>query len=714
MTKLNQQLTLTSIKEKLTDTVVWSSNVFLIVAVASSLSRIPVLGFLPVMYFHILASAAFIAVFLCRKSLSTKFKGAFVCFSFFVIGVSGVHNFGISAAGVFFIYSSCIISSLIINVRTGLIIAVLGLFTLFLHFYLYRFTSFEFNVAQGDYNGTNGAWALIISVYIYVTSISLFLIHRFFNYLKILLERQQVDLDKQSNQLEYSTILLRTIINRLPFDILWKDKSLTYVSANEGFAKYIGKSQGISHYSQLAGKTDQDFFCEETININKKMEQALLSGESELFTYEHTETNSDGRLLYKQIQRIGLTDKDESIMGVLVVSNDITHLKELEFNALEAKAEAQRANAAKSEFLANMSHEIRTPLNGIFGLLDLGRQSNDVDRIHHFLKKAEQSASLLTKILNDVLDLSKIEAKQLQLETIDFNLHDVMLKAGEIFEEQAVLKDLAFESDFIGDKQLNLIGDPTRILQILVNLISNALKFTHKGCIKVKISQLVSEDHAKVELSVIDSGIGISQSNIPYLFDSFKQAQSSIARQYGGTGLGLAIVKSLCEQLNGELKVSSIVDKGSQFSLRFKLPVSQQHAAQEYQVPLLTTFTGVHILLVEDNEINQEIAQAMLSQAGFQVTLAGNGKEAIELMNHTRFDFVYMDIQMPVMDGLTAIKIIRRNKQWCNIPVVALTANVMAGEIANYISCGFNGHIGKPYSREKLIAGVSSHLLENA
>ena len=382
------------------------------------------------------------------------------------------------------------------------------------------------------------------------------------------------------------------------------------------------------------------------------------------------------------------------------LTEEIDYVKRMEQELKLAKDKAEEMSQAKGEFLANMSHEIRTPMNGVIGTLQLLSDTKLGAAQQEYVDTAHKSAHSLLTILNDILDLSKIEAGKLNIELIPLDIREIVSELITLHSMTAEEKVIRLHADI--DEQLPqvLIGDPTRIRQILANLISNALKFTEKGHVLVKISVVSSDDNnADIRMAVEDTGVGIREEIKDRLFNEFTQADGSTTRKYGGTGLGLAIVKQLVEMMHGQFGVESVPGEGSTFWFRVTLGVSAEQTIKqpfEHELELTGNLSG-HVLLVEDNPINQMVAQKMLEKIGIKATLAADGQEALDMLEQDEFDAVLMDCQMPVMDGYEATRRIREQDALLKLPVIAMTANVMEGDREKCIEAGMNDYIGKPF-----------------
>ncbi|MDB5419607.1 MAG: Histidine kinase, gyrase and HSP90-like ATPase [Phenylobacterium sp.] len=386
-----------------------------------------------------------------------------------------------------------------------------------------------------------------------------------------------------------------------------------------------------------------------------------------------------------------------------------TVLRVARHQAQQGEFAAESANTAKSAFLATMSHEIRTPLNGVLGMTQAmaADELSEVQRDR--LSVIHRSGEALLAILNDVLDLSKIEAGKLELETIEFDLGELAQGAYSAFTALANKKGLSFALD-IAQARGRYLGDPTRIRQILYNLISNALKFTDQGEIRVT----ARHDGAMLEIAVADTGVGISPDNLVRLFQKFDQLDSSTTRRYGGTGLGLAICHDLGQLMGGEIAVESRVGEGSRFIVRLPLPMIGEERTPPQLAPAPVSDLKpmrLRVLAAEDNAVNQLVLKTLLHQLGLDPTVVEDGAAAVAAWAAGEWDVILMDVQMPVMDGLTATTTIRDREAETGrsrTPIIALTANAMSHQVEQYLAAGMDGHVAKPIAAADLFQALSA------
>ncbi|MCB0633983.1 MAG: ATP-binding protein [Saprospiraceae bacterium] len=368
---------------------------------------------------------------------------------------------------------------------------------------------------------------------------------------------------------------------------------------------------------------------------------------------------------------------------------------------------AAAANRAKSEFLATMSHEIRTPMNGVIGMADLLSKTPLNAEQSEYLKAIMSSGQNLVSIVNDILDLSKIEAHKMSLEKRMFKLPDLLQETAGLLQEQAQEKGLEFVVDLQKDLPAFMIGDPIRIKQILLNLLSNAIKFTAEGQVVLRTScQMDSEVNGQLLLQVSDTGIGMSENQLSRLFEPFTQAEPSTYRKYGGTGLGLAITYRLVKMMDGEIWVQSELKQGSLFSVQIPCRLAQpslDKAGSELQenqrivTPMLAGDHPLRIMVAEDHPVNQQLMQAVLRRLGYEAALVENGRSAIDAFEHQGYDLIFMDVQMPVMDGVSATRYLRQALPEKKQPVIiAMTANALRGDRENYMAAGMDDYLAKP------------------
>lgn len=391
----------------------------------------------------------------------------------------------------------------------------------------------------------------------------------------------------------------------------------------------------------------------------------------------------------------------------------------------QANHDAQAASAAKSAFLANMSHEIRTPMNGVIGMAHALQTSPLHNDQRHMVETIIQSGTSLTALLNDILDISKIEAGKVELNYQSTNIADVVTDVGQLFKPSAAKKDLTITVELEDDLPSFVLCDPLRVRQCLANLVSNAVKFTMTGGITISVrSEALIEDEGALTLSiaVTDSGIGMTEDAVGRLFEEFMQADQSTTRRFGGTGLGLAVSRKLARLMGGDLTASSVLDEGSCFTLTFKAECGAAPAARAQETAATSASPPStndpqsndktkNLLLVDDNSVNRQVIRALLRDTGLHITEATNGQEALEALAAHTFDVMILDVHMPVMDGIETIGHIRRGAAGrSDIPVIALTADAMPGDRERLLAAGMSDYMSKPVTPKALLAKLEEQL----
>ena len=520
---------------------------------------------------------------------------------------------------------------------------------------------------------------------------------------------------------------LRTLLETIP-DLIWlKDPNGIYLSCNRKFGRYFGAAE-----SEIYGKTDYDFVDRKQADLFREDDQSILATNS-LRVYEEEMTFADDG--HKEIVELIKTTMFESdggkLVGVLGIARDITNRKKAEEElrhyrehledlvrdrTIELEKEKERAeiaDKAKSEFLANMSHELRTPLNAVIGFSELLSSIMSDEKQKNYVKSIKLAGSSLLTLINDILDLSKIEVGMLEIKPTVVNIRSVIGEIVQIFAAKTEKKGIEFLIEIKKNVPDNLLLDEFRIRQILLNLIGNAEKFTEKGYIKISVDNIPAEkDHCGLILLIEDSGIGIDPQNIDKIFEAFKQHDGLDSKKYGGTGLGLAICKKMISAMGGEIAVTSNPGEGSVFEIIIKdiliAPGEITETTSDDNLNLdNTTFEDATILVVDDIETSRKIMKEMLPKIGFKVITAENGKVALDLISNNKPDLIFMDIRMPVLDGVSATIKIKANHETQNIPDIAMTASSSAENRESLLKKGFDQYLSKPFKVSELISILS-------
>ncbi|MBK8667956.1 MAG: PAS domain S-box protein [Saprospiraceae bacterium] len=510
---------------------------------------------------------------------------------------------------------------------------------------------------------------------------------------------------KSENLLKAQEQKYRNIIANMNLGLLEVNNDETIVFANQSFCEMSGYPME----ELIADKTSKFLISETNIDFIGQKQALRKKGNSD--NYELAVRNKNGDIRWWFISGgPNYNDKGEHI-GSIGIHLDITNQKKLEMDLDAARIQAIEASKAKEAFLANMSHEIRTPLNAIIGMIrELGREDL-TSKQQLYLSHSETAARHLLNILNNILDISKIEAGEFDLNIKEFSLSSLISNVKSILQNRAVEKGIKFNVMVSPDISPCLLGDSTRIRQILINLLGNAIKFTDNGKINLLVEVLDEDIHTQtLKFTVSDTGVGMSEDFMTKLFSKFSQEDDNSTRRFDGTGLGMAITMEMVQLMGGHIEVQSQKNQGSVFDVIIKLPIGDPTklyvGISENKIHNLK---GVRILLVEDNDMNRYIASQSLKHFGCDVLEALNGRDAIEKLGRHKFDIILMDIQMPVMDGVEATRYIREHISK-SLPIIALTANAFKKDIDQYMSIGMNDYVTKPFEENILFNTLLNHV----
>jgi len=502
---------------------------------------------------------------------------------------------------------------------------------------------------------------------------------------------------------EQQLLILSTAVEKNPASIMITDAETNLLYINHRFTEITGYSS-----EDVIGKKSRILQSDlNSAEVYQQLWSALKQGD--VWQGELINTRKNGECYWEEVHISPVHNAEGVITHYIGIKLDINERKHTEKQLLEAKQQADLANQTKSEFLANMSHEIRTPMNGIIGLTRLVLDTPLSEEQHDYLTKVLTSSRLLLNIINDILDFSKIEAGHLSIEQIQFNLNELLESINSLFHAHAAEKGLVFKIDRDTTIPSYLLGDSLRIQQVLNNLISNAIKFTAHGSVILTIRTLNrNADTIELTFSVQDTGMGMSDDYQKQLFQPFVQADSSITRRFGGTGLGLTISQKLLQLMGSHFQVSSVLDKGSIFSftLLFTIVNAQQDKINPQPVnePNLESLLGIHLLVAEDNPVNQMVIKGLLKRLSINVDIANDGYEVIRLLAQNSYDGILMDMHMPNMGGVEATEHIRRQERFSALPIIALSAGVTKEERDKCRQCGMNDFVAKPVDFEELVS----------
>jgi len=522
------------------------------------------------------------------------------------------------------------------------------------------------------------------------------------------LKQQMAERRRAEKEMEDSRALYSSLVESLPVHVLRKDREGRFTFANRSFCELLGMPR-----AAIQGKTDSDLYPETLAQKYRQDDQQVLETGELFATIE--ENKKDDETRYVHVMKSPVRDARGQIVGVQVIFWDVTDHVRAQEQLQAAKETAEVASRAKSDFLATMSHEIRTPMNGIIGMIDLLLNTQPTAQQRTYLGLASQSAETLLRLLNDILDFSKIEAGRLELESVDFRLRDTLGDTLRTLAGRASQKGLELTYRIPPDIPDDLIGDPGRICQVMVNLVGNAIKFTERGEIVVVVNtESLAEDRVLLHFAVKDTGPGIPPEKQAVIFEAFRQADSSMSRRYGGTGLGLAISRRLVELMDGRIWVESEMARGSTF--HFTAAISLQKEISKKPAPAeLATLQGLRVLVVDDNETNRLILAEMLSNWRMKPTTVDSGPAAITQMNRAAqagepFRLALLDAMMPDMDGLALAEQIRRTPGLAGTSLIVLSS---AGNSEGGVRCralGIAHCLIKPVKQSELLDSIVATL----
>jgi PAS domain S-box-containing protein len=517
------------------------------------------------------------------------------------------------------------------------------------------------------------------------------------------LSREISDRIKYEKAMMRSEEKFRSIIENLELGLLEVDRDGIVLKAYPQFCKLVGYS-----LEELVGKDPLDLLVDDE---NKKivLQESGKRKKGNSSVYELKLIKKDKTPIWVMISGAPYYNERNEVAGTVGIHLDITKRKLMEEELKQAKQLAENSLKSKDLFVANISHEIRTPLNAIMGMSQLLEQNKLTPKQQQFVRAISKSSENLLMIVNDLLDFSKLEAGKMKLNIESHNIYEIVSDVADLWQHKIEEKNLQFlRNMLIPSKQYAF--DATRLSGILSNLLHNALKFTEKGMVSLSVEVTQDfQDHSVFLFKIEDSGIGISESQLIRIFDSFVQAEPGTSRKYGGTGLGLSISRNLLELMNSQLHVSSKPNTGTVFSFEIKLEKRPDEKASVNIAADTGRLNGLKILVVEDNHFNQIMMQSILENWSMSIEMANNGKEALDLISNKQFDLILMDIQMPVMDGIECSYRIRK-ELGINTPILALTANAMPNDLKKYSEAGMNGFVLKPFKQKELYHSIKKTL----
>jgi|GEM_PF-2112410 len=523
--------------------------------------------------------------------------------------------------------------------------------------------------------------------------------------LKLLNEQRELNfsLNNTNIMFDQSRARMYAMIDDLPLAIWYKDKNGHMIAAN----KTLVNSLGFSDITSILYKKNSQLF-------SNKLSIRFDADDAEVMASEQAKTTAivikqAGQLKHFQSTVLPVYDSQGKVNGLVGYTLDITEQKQQDLELRRAKEEAEQLSLVKTRFLANMSHEIRTPMNGVIGLSKLALDCTDLAEIKQMVQKINYSSLSLMAILNDILDLSKIQEQGFSLDNRTFRFESLITQLNDLFTLAAQQSGVVFKLRCDQHIPAYLWGDELRLMQVLINLLGNAFKFTEQGQVSLVISCIEDTtelaNDVRLKFSVSDTGIGLSTEQIALIFERFTQADSSVTRRFGGTGLGLTISQELVLAMGGSIQVQSSVGQGSVFcfELNFKpMPAPAPVVAINSDMSANNVLQGKRVLVVEDDNINQLVTGLLLKKIGVEYEFAENGAIAIDCIKNQSYDLILMDIQMPIMDGIQATQLIREYDDYKALPIIAMSAGVMLEEKQACTLAGMNGFVSKPTNIDQL------------
>ncbi len=508
--------------------------------------------------------------------------------------------------------------------------------------------------------------------------------------------------EQSANQTELR--MLRMVIDSLPDLIYIKDTQCRFVLANRAIRTYMtGSPDGT-----LLGLDDSSYYPEELAQGFRNDEQAVMRSGEQLVSQAERVHDEEGRDRWLLTTKVPYRDQDGGIIGIIGIGRDITAQKQSEAETIKARIQAEAASRTKSEFLANMSHEIRTPLNGVIGMTDLALDTDLSPEQRDYLDTVKLSAESLLNVINDILDLSKIEADKIDLESIDFDARECIETTLRTLVLRAEEKELELLCDIAPELPTIIRGDPTRLRQILFNLVGNAIKFTSEGQVALTVEvERQEEGDCILHFTVADTGIGIPNEKQTLIFDAFAQADTSTTREFGGTGLGLTITSRLVAMMGGKIWVKSEPGKGSEFHVTARVGMGGALASPLSVGLPEGMLRGARVLVVDDNQTNRRILDRLLTRWGMQVVCVESGLNALVELNSARasghpYRLILTDMHMPNMDGLTLVEKIRDAPDLAAATVMMLSSTGRSGDMARCQKLGFSAFLTKPVRQREL------------